>query len=92
VFENRALRRIFGPKRDELTKECRKLNNEVLNGLHSSPNVVRVIKSRRKRWAAHVACMVKKRGGYRVLVGKRGDNLEDLAMGVKLILKWVFRK
>jgi len=57
VFENRILRRIFGPKRDKVTGECRKLYNEELNGLYSSPNIVRVIKSRRMRWAGHVARM-----------------------------------
>ena len=62
-------RRIFGPKRDEVTGEWRKLYNE-LKGLYSSPNIVRVIKSRRMRWAGHVACMGEGRGVYRVLVGK----------------------
>jgi len=57
VFDNRLLRRIFGPKRDEVTGEWRKLHNEELNDLYSSPNIVRVIKSRRMRWAGHVACM-----------------------------------
>jgi hypothetical protein len=55
VFVNRVLRRIFGPKRDEVTGEWRKLHNEELHGLYSSPNIVRVIKSRRMRWAGHVA-------------------------------------
>jgi len=57
VFENRVLRRIFGPRRDEVTGEWRKLHNEELNDLYCSPNIVRVIKSRRMRWAVHVACM-----------------------------------
>ena len=69
VFENRVLRRIFGPKRDEVTREWRKLRDE-LNDLYSSPNIVRVIKSRRIRWAGHVARMGERRGGYRVLVRK----------------------
>jgi len=56
VFENRVLRRIFGPRRDEVTGE-RRLHNEELNDLYSSPNIVRVIKSRRIRWAGHVARM-----------------------------------
>jgi hypothetical protein len=70
VFENRVLRRISGPKRDGVTGERRKLHNEELNGLDSLPNIVRVIKSRRLRWAGHVARMGEGRGVYRVLVGK----------------------
>ena len=69
VFENRVLR-IFGPRRDEVTGEWRKLHNEELNDLYSSPNIVRVIKSRRMRWAGHVACMEEGRGVHRVLVGE----------------------
>ena len=69
VFKNRLLRRIFQPKRDEVTREWRTLHNEELNDLHS-PNIVRVIKSRRMRWDGHVERMVKTRGVYRVLVGK----------------------
>ena len=70
VFENRVLRRIFGSKRDEVTGVWRKLHNEEFNDLYSSPNIVRVIISRRIRWAGHVACMGEMRGVYRVLVGK----------------------
>jgi len=62
VFENMVLTRIFGPTRDEVTGEWRRLRNEELNGLYSSPNIVRVIKSRRIRWAAHVARMGEERG------------------------------
>ena len=69
LFENRVLRRIFGPKRDEVTGEWKKLHNEDLNDLYS-PNVVRIIKSRRMRWEGHVARMGDRRGVYRVLVGK----------------------
>jgi len=69
VFENRVFRRIFGPERDEVTREGRKLHNEELNDLYSSSNIVRVIKSR-MRWAGHIAHMGERRGVYRVLVGK----------------------
>jgi len=70
VFENRVLRRIFGPKRDEVTGDWRKLHNEELNDLYRSPNIVRVIKSRRMIWVGHVVQMGEGRGVYRVLVGK----------------------
>ena len=69
VFENRGLRRIFGPTRDEVTGEWRKIHNEGLNDLYCSPNIVRVVKSR-MRWARHLARMGKRRGAYRVLVSK----------------------
>ena len=70
MFENRVLRRIFGPNRDGVTGEWRKLHNEELNYLYSSPNIVRLIKSRRMRWAGHVARMEEGRGVQKVLVGK----------------------
>jgi hypothetical protein len=70
VFENRVLRRIFGPKRDEVTGEWRKLHNEELHILYSSPNIIRQIKSRTMRWAGHVARMGEERNVYRVLIGK----------------------
>jgi hypothetical protein len=70
VFENRVLRKIFGSKRDEVTREWRKLRKEELNNLYSSPNIFRVIKTRRMSWAGHVARMGEKRGLYTVLVGK----------------------
>jgi hypothetical protein len=70
VCGNRPVRRIFGPKRDEVTREWRKLNNEELNDLCSSNNIVRAIKSRRMRWAVHVVCIGERRGAYRVLVGE----------------------
>ena len=70
MFENRVLRRIFGPKRDGVTGEWRKLHNEELNDLYSSPNIVRAIKSRRLRWAGHVARMEEGRDVHKVLVGK----------------------
>ena len=70
VFENRVLRRVFGPKRDEVTKEWRKLHNEELSDVYSLPNIVWMIKSRRMRWAGHVARMGEGRGVHRFLVGK----------------------
>ena len=70
VFENTVLRRTFGPRRDEVTGEWRRVHNEELNDLYSSLNIVRVIKSRRMRWAGHVARMGEERVVYRVLVGK----------------------
>jgi hypothetical protein len=70
VFENRVLRRIFGLRRDEVTWKWRKPHNEKRNDLYCSPSIVRVIKSRRMRWAEHVARMGERRGVYRVLVGK----------------------
>jgi len=73
VFENRVLRRIFGHKRDEVTGKWRKLHNEELNDLYSSPNIIQVTKSRRMRWVGHVAHMGEGRGAHRVLVGKPED-------------------
>jgi hypothetical protein len=70
VFENKVLRRIFGPRRDEVMGEWRGLHNEELNDLYSSPNIVRVIKSRRMRWAGHVVRMGEEKVVYRFLVGK----------------------
>jgi hypothetical protein len=70
VFENRVLRRIFGPKRDEVTGQWRKLHNAELHNLYSSPGIIRQIKSRRMRWAGHVARMEEGRNVYTVLVGK----------------------
>jgi hypothetical protein len=94
VFENRVLRRIFGPKRDEVTAAWRTLHNEELNGLYCSPNNVRVIKSRRMRWARSVASVGERRGAYMVLVGKpEGKNhLEDRRVDGWIILRWIFRK
>jgi len=70
VFEKTVFRRIFGPRRDEVTGEWRRLHNEELNDFYSAPNIVRVIKSRRMRWVGHVTRMGDERGVYRVLVGK----------------------
>ena len=73
VFQNRVLRRIFGPKREEVRGEWRKLYKEEFNDLYSSPYIVRVIKSRRMRWEEYVASVGERRGVYRVLVGKREE-------------------
>ena len=70
MFENMVLRRIFGPRSDEVTGNWRRLRNQELNDLYCSPSIVRVIKSRRMKWAGHVVCVGEKRGVYRVLVGK----------------------
>ena len=71
MFENMVLWRIFGPRRDEVTGEWRRLHNEELNDLYSTPNIVRMIKSRRMRWAGHVVRMDEERGVCRVLLGKQ---------------------
>ena len=94
VFENRVLRRVFGPKRDEVTGEWRKLHNEELSDLYSLPNIVRVVKSRIMRWAGHVARMVEGSGVYRVLVG-RPEGKRPLGRPRRrwgIILRWIFRK
>jgi hypothetical protein len=70
VFENRVLRRIFGPKRDEVTGEWRNLHNEEIYNLYSYPDIIRQVKSRRMRWAGHVARMGEERKVYKVLVAK----------------------
>jgi hypothetical protein len=70
VFENRVLRRIFGPKKDEVTEDWRKLHNEMFRDLYFSPNIIRMIKSRRMRWTGHVTRMEEKRNAYWLLVGK----------------------
>ncbi|KAJ4432216.1 hypothetical protein ANN_20832 [Periplaneta americana] len=70
MFENKVLRKIFGAKRDEVTEEWRKLHNTELHALYSSPDIIRNIKSRRLRWAGHVARMGESRNAYRVLVGR----------------------
>jgi hypothetical protein len=89
-FENRVLRRIFGPMRDEVTREWRKLHNEELNDLYCSPNIVRVIKTRRMRWAGRVA-LGERRGVYRVLGGDLRDrnHLEDPDVDGRIILRLI---
>jgi hypothetical protein len=93
VFENRVLRGVFGPKRDDVTGEWRKLHNEELNDLYSLSSIVRVVKSRRMRWAGHVARMGEGRGVHRVLVGKPEgrDHLGDPGIDRRIILRRIFR-
>jgi hypothetical protein len=88
-----ALRRIFEPKRDEVTGEWRKLHNKKHNDLCCSPIIVRVIESRRMRWAGHVARMGERRGVYRVLVGKPEGKrpLGNRGIGGRVTLRWIFR-
>jgi hypothetical protein len=69
VFENRVLRRIFALRRDEVTRYWRKLHNEELHNVYSPPDIIRIIKSRKMRWAGHVARMGESRNAYRILVG-----------------------
>jgi hypothetical protein len=89
VFENRVMRRIFGPKRDEAAGEWRRLHNEELNNLYLSPNIIRVIKSRRMRWAGHVARMGRRevRTGFWWGDLTEGDHLGDPAVDRRMILK-----
>jgi hypothetical protein len=90
VFGNRVLRGIFGPKREEVTGEWRKLHNWEFHNLYSSPDIIRQIKSRRMRWAGHVARMGEGRNLYRVLVGKLEgkDHLKDQGVdGIKMDLR-----
>jgi hypothetical protein len=89
VFENRVLRRIFGSKREE-DGSWRKLHNDELHSLYSSPNIVSVFKSRMMMWVGHVACMGEGRGVYGVLLGgpKARDHCEDLGIGGKITLRW----
>ena len=89
-----VLRRIFGPRRDEVTGEWRRLYNEKLNDLYCSSNIVRVIKSKRMRWAGHVARMGEERGVYRDLVGKPEERRPLGRFGVdgRIILGWISRR
>jgi hypothetical protein len=91
VFENGVLRRVFGPKRDYVTGEWRKLHNEELNDLYSSPNIIRVIKSRRMRWTVLLECMGERKevwsGNLREI-----EQWEDPDVDGSIILRWIFRK
>jgi hypothetical protein len=89
VFDNRVLRKIFGPKREE-DGSWRKLHNDELHSLYSSPNIVRVIKSRRMRGTGHMARIGEGRCAYRVLVGRpeARDHWEDLGVGGRITLRW----
>ncbi|KAJ4448281.1 hypothetical protein ANN_10295 [Periplaneta americana] len=91
VFENKVLRKIFGAKRDEVTGEWRKLHNAELHALYSSPDKIRNIKSRRLRWAGHVARMGESRNAYRVLVGRPEEKRLWGGRDVdgRIILKWI---
>jgi len=94
VFENMVLRRIFGARRDEVMGQWRRLHNEELNDLYCSPNIVRVIKSKRMRWVGHVPRMGEERGVYRVLVGKPEGKrpLGDLGIDGWIILGRISRR
>ena len=94
MFESRALRRIFGPRRDEVTGEWRKLHNEELNDLHSSPNIVWVIKSKRVGLAGHVARMGIREAYPGFWWGNRRErvHLGDSGIDGRIILSWIFRK
>jgi hypothetical protein len=94
VSENRVLRRIFGPKRDKVTGEWRRIYNEEFNDRYFSTHTIWVIKSRRMRWVGHLSHIEDKRCAYRVLVGKpeERDHFEDLGRDGRIILKWIFKK
>jgi len=94
LFENVVLRRIFGPRRDEVTGEWRRMHNEELNDLYPSPNIVRLIKSRRMRWAVHVTSMGEERGCIGSWWGNRTerDHWVDLGVDGWIILGWISRR
>jgi hypothetical protein len=94
VFEKRVLRRIFGPKRDEVTGGWRKLHNEELHGLYSSSSIIRVIKARRMRWAGYVARMGEVRDAYNILIGRPEGRkpLGRLGLDGRTTLRWILGK
>jgi hypothetical protein len=94
VFENRVLRRIFGPKRDDVTGEWRKLHTEELRNSYSSPNIIRQTKSRRMKWAGHVARVGEERKVYKFWweSPKERDHLEDRGVDGRMGLEWILRE
>ena len=94
MFENRVLKRIFGPKTDEVTGEWRKLHNKELSDLYSLPNIVRVVKSRRMRWAGNVARMGREEAYTGLWWGnlRERDHLGDPGVDERIILRCIFRK
>ena len=92
MFENRVLRREFGSKRDEVTGEWRKLHNEELSDLYSLPNIVRVVKSRRMRWAGHVGHMGEWCTGFWWGNLRERDHWGDADVDGRILLRWIFRK
>jgi len=95
VFENMVLRRIFGPRRDEVMGEWRRLHNEELNDLYSSPNIVQVIKPRKMRWAGHMACVGEEREGCTGSCWgnqREGDHWGDLGIDGWIILGWISKR
>jgi hypothetical protein len=92
VFENRVLRKIFGPRRDDATGDWRKLHNEELHKLYSSPNIIRMINSRQMRWAGYVTRMGVTRNAYRILVGKPEGKRPLGRPRRRTILKWILER
>jgi len=94
VFENRVLRIIFGPKKEEMVRGRRRLHSEELHNFHASQNIIRVMKSRRKKWAGRVARMEKKRNVNSILVGRPEEKrrLGRLDVDGKIILEWILGK
>ena len=94
VFENKVLRRMFEPKRDEVTGDWRRLHKKEIYPLYSSPDIIRVVKSRRLRWTGHVARVRERRGAYSALVEnlREGGHLKTPGVNGRIILKWIFER